>query len=299
MVVMSKFSGRVGLVVGYALSAALCVAMAATVAAEQQTPQLMRVLDHSDGGELQVPVIQYAGKNGLRVDFVGAVHLGEPAYYEGLNRRFDRYEAVLFELVSEAGGPRPGKGERRDSTLGIVQRKMSEFLGLQFQLDGIDYSKRSFVHADMSPDELTSAMKARGESMPQMLLKLLKLSTRPDLKKQFEGLERNMLEDLNPISIVLRGSTTETEARALRRYLAHGLAASDDLLMAMEGTDGLSITTDRNAVVMKKLREQVALGRKNLAIFYGVGHLPDLHRRLMSEFGFRVESIEWVRAWGM
>jgi hypothetical protein len=293
---MSKFSSRLGSVLVSALTAAFSIIV--PVAAEQ-IPQLMRVVKGADGGELQVPVIRYVGPKGVRVDFVGAVHLGEPAYYSGLNKRFERYEAVLFELVSEGEFPRPGSGERRDSTLGLVQRKMSEFLGLQFQLDGIDYSKRTFVHADMSPDELMNAMKARGESIPQILLKLLKLSMRPDLRKQFEEIESNALGDVNPVMILLRGSTTEAEARALRRYLAHGLTASDDLLMAMEGTEGLSITTDRNAVVAKKLREQLALGRKKLAIFYGVGHLPDLHRRLLSEFGLRVDGIEWVRAWGM
>ena len=47
------------------------------------------------------------------VDLIGAVHVGEKAYYEALNKQFEDYDAVLYELVAPEGtrvpkGAKPG-----------------------------------------------------------------------------------------------------------------------------------------------------------------------------------------------
>ncbi|MBQ7029227.1 MAG: hypothetical protein IJN32_03185, partial [Thermoguttaceae bacterium] len=39
----------------------------------------------------------------VSVDLIGAIHLGEAAYYERLNAEFQEYETVVFELVAEEG----------------------------------------------------------------------------------------------------------------------------------------------------------------------------------------------------
>ena len=44
------------------------------------------------------------------------------------------------------------------------------------QLDEIDYTKRNFVHADMSPDEFAASMKKKGESLWNMIWKAMQLS---------------------------------------------------------------------------------------------------------------------------
>ena len=41
-------------------------------------------------------------KDDLAVDLVGAVHVGDKAYYQELNKLFKNYDAVLFELVAES-----------------------------------------------------------------------------------------------------------------------------------------------------------------------------------------------------
>ena len=46
-------------------------------------------------------------------------------------------------------------------------------LGLEHQLDCIDYTKKNFVHADMSPEEFNKSMTERGESFMQMFLKMM------------------------------------------------------------------------------------------------------------------------------
>ena len=47
----------------------------------------------------------------MYVDLVGAVHIGDKSYYQDLNRRFRKYDAVLYELVAPEGTQVPlGRG---------------------------------------------------------------------------------------------------------------------------------------------------------------------------------------------
>ena len=194
--------------------------------------------------------------------------------------------------------PTPGE-EREDSILGTVQRALCNLLGLTFQLDEINYKARNFIHADLSPRELSDAMAARGESLPQLLMKLLKLSTDPEVQKALEdkGYTSNSLEGVNPLLILLRGATTEERIK-MRRFMAQGLIGSDAVMKLLEGEKGLSLIADRNIEAISVLNKETASGKQKLAIFYGVGHLPDFHKRLVDQ-GYRLSQVEWVTAWEM
>jgi hypothetical protein len=268
-------------------------------------PPVLRITTDQDsqGQHLEVPLVRYSKPFGsgewATVDFVGAVHLGEKSYYEDLNKRFKSYEAVLYELVSDGEQLPARDGEARDSLLGTVQRAMCNLLGLTFQLDVINYKAKNFVHADLSPAELYDAMQARGETLPQLLMRLIKLSTDPELKKTLEakGYNEASLDGINPLLILLRGPTPQ-ERLTIRRFMAQGLIGSDTVLKALEGEKGFSLITDRNAEVMSVLNKETAAGKRSLAIFYGVGHLPDLHERLVKQ-GYGITHVEWMNAWNM
>jgi hypothetical protein len=142
-------------------------------------------------------------------------------------------------------------------------------------------------------------MAARGESLPQLLMKLVKLSTDPEIKKSLEanGYKEGSLEGVNPLLILLRGPTQEDRLK-IRRFMAQGLVGSDAVMKVLEGNKGFSLITDRNSEVMAVLNRETALGKRKIAIFYGVGHLPDLHKRLLEQ-GYRLAKIEWLNAWNM
>ncbi len=272
---------------------------------EISLPPVLRITVDSDSKRehLEVPLVRYQRSqsygDAATVDFVGAVHLGERSYYEDLNRRLKVYDVVLYELVSDGEHLPVQNGESTDSILGTVQRAMCNLLGLAFQLDVINYRAKNFVHADLSPEELRDAMQARGETLPQLLMKLIKLSMDPELQRTLEakGYKDASLEGINPLLILLRGPTPQ-ERLVLRRFMAQGLVGSDTVLKALEGERGFSLITDRNAEVMAVLNKETAAGRRSLAIFYGVGHLPDLHERLVKQ-GYRITQIEWMNAWNM
>lgn len=266
--------------------------------------ELLRIEKVAKQEYLEVPQLRYVKRSGVAsavtVDFVGAVHLGERSYYEDLNQRFKQYDVVLFELVSD-GTTLPLKGgSRNDSLLGTMQRAIANLLGLTFQLYEIDYRAPNFVHADLSPVQLNAAMEARGESLPQLLMKLLRVSNDPALERSLKerGIDEASLEGINPLLIVLRGPTAK-ERLTLRRFMAQGLIASDEVLKILEGEKGFSLITDRNKAIVDVLEKEVRSGKKKIAIFYGVGHLPDLHRRLSSDYGYSIASVSWNRAWNL
>ena len=71
-------------------------------------PELYVRVTKGDGGSpraMQTAIARYEGKagtkyEGIRVDLVGVVHIGEDEYYSALNRRLGKYDSVLYELVA-------------------------------------------------------------------------------------------------------------------------------------------------------------------------------------------------------
>src|SRR5688572_15580845 len=80
--------------------------------------KFIRVLRSDDGQPIamQTSISRYVPKDpkldGVVVDLVSAVHVGEGAYYAALNKLFKDFDAVLFELVAPEGTRIPkGGGE--------------------------------------------------------------------------------------------------------------------------------------------------------------------------------------------
>ena len=82
---------------------------------KKDTTQFLRVLEDRNGQPLamQTAITRYRPDEGsLVVDLVGVVHIGEADYYEQLNRQFEVYDVVLFELVAPEGTIVPAGGKR-------------------------------------------------------------------------------------------------------------------------------------------------------------------------------------------
>jgi hypothetical protein len=292
---------RASWIVGACIALCVGVGLLVRTSTPLQLPELLRISETAQGEFLEVPVVTYSRPSDSAViDFVGAVHLGERAYYDKLNSDFTAYDVVLYELVGDGASVPERHVDQQLSLLGTVQRSLARLLGLTFQLDEIDYKAKNFLHADLSPEQLRAAMSARGESLPQILLKVLKISSDPSLEKSLraQGFQDADLEGINPLLIMLRGPTPE-ERRKIKMFMARGLVASDSVLKILEGENGFSIITDRNGAVLSVVQQELADKRRKMAIFYGVGHLPDLHRRLTEELGFSIVKIGWNRAWNL
>ncbi len=219
---------------------------------------------------------------------------------------FSKYDALLFEAVmpKEAvrRGFRPGVGgggrRRNDEdqwtdakvglqAISVLQLGAKDALGLEFQLAGIDYTSRNFVHADMTQEEFEASMAKRGESFSQMLAREMGKAA---LKQQ----------NVNPLaqSLDLALSLLSSD----RKYRVRRIAAVE-LTRANEGdtfagADGTStIITERNIKALQVLKAQLKKGRKRIGLFYGAGHFPDMEKRVLDEFGYERVSEKWVTAW--
>ena len=70
-------------------------------------------------------------------------------------------------------------------------------------------------------------------------------------------------------------------------------------MSVFEGDSGSTIIDFRNAKCMDILKREMNSGKKKLAIFYGAGHLPDMQRRLQSDFKLKRGGQFWLEAWNL
>jgi hypothetical protein len=250
---------------------------------------------------LETAIVRYklpAGKGDLVVDLVSVVHIGDKAYYQKLNKKFEDYDVVLYELVAPPGTkiPKGGKG-KSDNPLHFIQQMMRLVLDLESQLEQVDYTKQNFVHADLSAEEMMKAMNKRGETGLTLALKVV--AELLQQKNLMDGKAKEKKDepaaDLDLFKLLL----DPYGASKLKRILAKQF----DNMDSPEGGLGKTLTTllvaDRNQTALQVLKKEIAKGHKKIAIFYGAAHMPDFQKRLGDDFGLQRDSEEWLPAWDL
>ena len=260
---------------------------------------------------LETSVIHFADSMKYRnatVDLIGAIHLGEPDYYKQLNELFKTYDVLLFEAVmpeeavkrdlrpgGNSGTRRKGLNDEEEWTeakvglaaISVLQLGMKDALGMEFQLTGVDYGAKNFVHADMTAEEFEASMAKRGESFSGMFLK--------EMGKSIAN-----QQDTNPLAMnldVMLSMLTSDRLYRVRRIAAVQLvkAGEGD---AFAGFDGSStIITERNKKCLQVMHKQLKKGEKKIGIFYGAGHFADMEKRMVDDYGFERKSEDWLIAW--
>ena len=251
---------------------------------------------------LQTAVVRYVPRDGdgrITVDLVGAVHVGEDSYYQELNKLFQQYDALLYELVAPPDSKVPDNGRRRrDNPLSLLQSIPQTMLGLESQLENIDYKKDNFVHADMSPQQMADAMKARGDDAMTLALGFM-----ADMLRQQNRLEQQRAQDDSDnagdsdIDLAQLFDALGDPIR-LKRMLAKQFTASGSLANGLGSTVNDLLIKDRNQAAMQVLVKEMAKGKKRIGIFYGAAHMADFQQRL-SDLDFKKESQDWLTAWDL
>jgi hypothetical protein len=240
---------------------------------------------------MQTPIIAFepAGgePRGLQVDLVGAVHIGDAGYYRTLNERFTDYDAVLYELVAPEGA-RPVPDVAPTNLVSFAQTGMTQMLGLTHQLDEIDYRQPNFVHADLTPEGLTQSMSERGESVLGYLFQLLEAAAEGELPETARS--------MSGVTLLAMLFSPDRE-RLLKTEFARSMLDVEWITGLIEGNQGSSLIGERNARALAVLQERIARGDRRIAIFYGVGHLPDFASRLEADFGLVRRDVSWLDAW--
>jgi len=262
--------------------------------ADFRNPEFIRIQrnENRDPVALQTAIAKYVpagGEKGAEIDLVAVVHIGEQAYYERLNKEFEKYDALLYELVAPEGNKPPKGGEMKsDNPLAMLQQGMTFFLGLEHQLEVVDYRKSNFIHADLSPEGMKKAMKERGEDKMTIILGVI-----ADLLRK-RNLDADKPEPQAPdISL-----TDLLNPKKFKRIMAQQFEdAGGDV--SLGGTINRLLVEDRNKACIKVLQQQLTAGKKKIAIFYGAAHMPDFDKRLKEDFGMKRTESEWITAWNL
>jgi hypothetical protein len=232
------------------------------------------------------------GANRLTVDLIGAIHVGDQAYYEGLNKRFEQYEALLYELVAPEGTVvEKGRGTSSSHPVGAIQNGLKAFLDLEHQLEHIDYTRKNFVHADMSPEEFSKSMADRGESFMKMYMRLIGQEIARQTKQQADG----KFAEFGLLAAFLSSDRN----RRLKIALAEQFEDLESMLAGFGGPDGSTIITERNRVALEVLAAQLSEGKRTVGVFYGAGHLADMDKRLREQFDLQPVEVTWLDAWNL
>ena len=245
---------------------------------------------------LQTAITRYRSDsaNGVSVDLIGAVHVGEASYYEQLNAAMKKYDVVLYELVAPSGAAAPQPGQKRSGNpLAMLQAVMPSVLGLESQLEKIDYSGENFVRADMTTEQISEKMKHRGDTPLTIALTAFAEMMRQQNLAAEKGDEVNSNEKM----LDLFGAFGNPVA--MKRVMAQQFTAEQPVDMMMGTTLNRMLIDDRNAEAVRVLQRQLAAGKRKIAIFYGAAHMPDFDRRLRVEFGLRRKKQKWIDAWDL
>ncbi|MBL4846740.1 MAG: hypothetical protein JKY65_14555 [Planctomycetes bacterium] len=212
----------------------------------------------------------------VEIVLYGVVHIADKSYYDAVQRDLDSYDVVLYEGVA----PGKTKPTEADKGLGEMQKAMGELLGLTFQKEGIDYTRKNLVHADMNMDQLKEAMGGKTINPMGQLVS-------PEMLKQMGP----MLKGLAQL-----GKSSPGMQRMFKTMMAKQLGNAD-LSNALGKKATQVILIERNKVVMKVLAEQLkktTTGR--IAIFYGAAHNVDFEQRFKA-LGWTRSSKRWMSAW--
>jgi len=267
---------------------------AADVKGDQEPTKFLRFVEEGrDGGRLETGIATYKNPQGVTVQLVGAVHIADTGYYEALNKQFEGYDALLYEMVKPKDMGAPGRDREQANGISLVhilQKGMKTFLDLDYQLDGIDYTRKNFVHADLTAEEFNRMQDERGESiMGLMLQQMLREMMKGDFAKQ--------QQDFDPMQLI-SALTSDDGPRQIKVLLAKQFENMDDMVAGLEGPDGSVLLTERNKACIKVLNDTLADGKKNIGVFYGAAHMKDMEKRL-TEMGFKRTAVEWRVAWDL
>lgn len=270
-------------------------ANAADATTHSEGEKYLRISKSDEGKSLamQTAIVRYVGQPNTKyadriVDLVGVVHIGEGSYYADLGERLSTYDTVLYELVAPDGTRiRPEDLEGRRSLLSSMQSGMKDMLNLQYQLEKIDYMSTNFRHADMSPDEFTQDLERRGDSIWKMVARMMGAGL---ASQSASGGDAGILFAL----------FSDDRSKRMKQVMARQLIDMETVTAGMDDENGENtLIKGRNVKAFKILREELDAGKKEVAVFYGAGHLIDMAQRLENDFEMSATETTWLDAWDL
>ena len=184
-----------------------------------------------------------------------------------------------------------------DTFLSMFQDTLAELLDVEHQLEGIDYQKKNFIHADLSMEELFAEGKRRGETpftlIAGITLDILRLNNSLEQQnaKEKEAKQSESIEDV--IALLSDPMRLRSEFSTAMVKEANGPTGGLAAFMSLSPY----IIDARNKAAMVELEKAIKDGKKKIAIFYGAAHLPDFEQRLIKNHNMHRVHTKWLTAW--
>ena len=135
------------------------------------------------------------------------------------------------------------------------------------------------------------SMEDRDEGFAQLYFRMVGQALAQQSQQSVEGESA----DLDILSALF----SNDRPRQLKIAMAKQFESMESMLVGFSGPEGSTLITERNKRALEVLRAQQAAGKRKLGIFYGAGHLSDMHKRLVEEFGLQPIAIFWLEAWDL
>ena len=245
-------------------------------------------------GRFETAIVTYQRPSGEKVALIAAVHIADAKHYAELQREFEQYDALLYELVANPNDrPKPGQERGSGGIISMIQGALKRGLELEFQLDAVDYTKDNFVHADLTPETFREKMEERGESFASMFLTMMMKEMRRAKNQAVADAERrdaaeNGDEDAAPSKAQMFDLVSALRRREGRQAMFSG-----------GGSAGTTLLEGRNERALEVLREELAKGHDELAIYYGAAHMPGIEHEMLVDMGFEKIDHKWLTAWDL
>jgi hypothetical protein len=240
-------------------------------------------------GHVDTAVTTYTRSDGVTVTLFAALHVADRAYYEKMEELFEECDALLYEMVRDTEVEMSSQ-VGTDNPLSQLQIGMKRVLGLEFQLEAIDYSRPNFVHADLDPGTFFRLQEERGESILGLMLQAI-------LTEQARQ-ANNPQASVSGLQLLMAFFSSD-RAHALKLLLGQQMSQMEAMLAGIDqGADGQGsvLVQGRNEHALNVLEKEIKRGKRKLGIFYGAGHMPDFERRLEA-LGFKKSRERWLVAW--
>jgi hypothetical protein len=249
----------------------------------------------ADTVALQIAARRFSPSRGRGPDIwlVGASHIGESNYFAALQKRLDAQPLVLFEGVGARSKQMRFNPEEESS----VQHTLATSLGLVFQLSVVNYDRPNFQNSDLSIAQLQaifeSGSKTDGQSSMagqefQELLQIMNgssfLGALVHFGIKFIGSNPRLQAMTKVVLIELLGQMKGDMAQL------KGMPPEIQRLLEV-------IIQERNKVVVADVKKELATrSPRDLAVFYGAGHMADLEKRLRAELSYVPRKTTWFTA---
>ena len=299
---------------------AFFVFLVVLVSSNGEPASYLRVSGEADGSrrlELASRTLASPEHKNVKVTLLGVSHVGDLSFYKSVQERLDAADLVLFEGVGWGDGPSKA-GSKKTSGVGELQDSLAGSMGLVFQLKAIRYDRPHFRNSDMSLRAFTESLsgkmskpekKAEGEGGSGKSGK-----TQPKEKSDLAAQEvmRALSGDSMVFSFVsgaLKIFGKSPKFRGLMKLAmveTLGAVGGDVSSLAKNAGPGMEkfmriALEKRNAIVIKDLKKMLKSKdeHRDVVVFYGAAHMPDLERQLAEKFGFAPDGEKWLPAFGV